>query len=331
MSVLPVTALAAAAALASPHAQAGVRQHAAATAHLYVVAYVDQQQEILRYPFVGAFPATQPDLVYQGVADPLAVGHDGTLYATVPLSCCYGLGQIDVFPPNSNVLARQITLPYLHESTTIDTAIVEGAQAYLYIGYAAFLSGIRTGGKAAPKQGVAIYPPGANGGGRPLRMLSVPLDNSGPDALGFNPGGSLYVATRSGDDVHNRIWTLSDPLNGRDISSVLELASSDYAMGITFADRGRAEYILNLGPPAYSVEVFASTAHGHAPPIRTITLPPSIIPASGIGLEGRHVFVGVYSPPEVIAYDRDASGAPQPIFTLPIADAVTVQAMAVGP
>jgi hypothetical protein len=329
MSVLPVTALAAAAALASPHAQAGVRQHAAAAGHLYVVAYVGQQQEILRYPFVGAFPATQPDLVYQGVADPIAVGHDGTLYATVPLSCCYGLGQIDVFPPNSNVYTRQITLPNLHEDTTIDTAMVEGAQAYLYVGYAAFISGISTG-RPAPKQGVAIYPPGANGGGRPLRMFDVPRDLAGPTALGFNADGSLYTATQSSDDVHNRIWTLSDPLGGRDITSVLKLASSDYAEGIAFADRGRMEYVLNLGPPAYSVEVFASTAHGHAPPIRTITLPTNT-PANGIGLEGRHVFVGVYSPPEVIAYDRDASGAPQPVFTLPIAGAITVEAMAVGP
>ncbi len=330
MSVLPVTALAAVAALASPHAQACVRQHAGVAAHLYVDAYVGTQEEILRYPFAGAFPASQPDLIYQGVTEPIAVGHDGTLYATVPLSCCYGLGQIDVFPPNSNVFTRQITLPYLHESTTIDTAIVEGAQAYLYVGYAAFLSGIGTG-RPALKQGVAIYPPGANDGGRPLRMFDVPRDPGGPTALGFNVDGSLYTATMSSDDVHNRIWTLSDPLAGRDISSVLKLAASDYAEGIAFADRGRTEYVLNFGPPAYSVEVFASKAHGDAPPSRTITLPTSIIPASGIGLEGRHVFVGAYSPPEVIAYDRDASGSPTPVFTLPIADAVTVESMAIGP
>jgi len=330
MSVLPVTALAAAAALGSPHAQAGVRQHTGVPAHVYVDAYVGQQEEILRYPFAGGFPATQPDLIYQNVTQPIAVGQDGTFYATVPLSCCYGLGQIDVFPPNSNVVARQITLPYLHEDTTIDTALTEGAQGYLYVGYAAFISGIQTG-RPAPKQGIAIYPPGANGGGRPLRMFDVPRDVAGPYALASNVDGSLYVATRSSDDVHNRIWTLSDPVGGRGITSVLKLAPSDYTTGIVFADSGRTEYLLNLGPPAYSIEVFGSTEHRHAPPRRTITLPTSSIPANGIGLEGRHIFVGLYTPPEVIAYDLDASGTPTPVFTLPIAGAVTVEAIAVGP
>ncbi len=152
MNVLPVTALAAVAALATSTgtASAGIRAfHAVASEHLYVAGYANQQLEVQRFPFVNGFPSRTPDLTYQNVTTPIAVGRNGTFYATVPLSCCYGLGMIDVFAPNSNVVARQITLPNLHEDTTIDTALVEGPRAYLYVGYAAFISGDARGATRA--------------------------------------------------------------------------------------------------------------------------------------------------------------------------------------
>jgi hypothetical protein len=334
MKVLLVTATLATAAVLgtmNPAASAQRRVHgAAANEYLYVATYADNQQVVLRFPFVNGFPARNPDLTFNNLTNPMAVGDDGTFYATVPLPCCYGLGTIEVFPPNSTVVERQITLPNLNESTTIDTALVEGPDAYLYVGYAAFISGAEPHGRRAPKVGVAIYPPSASGGGPPLAMFDVPRDLAGPNALAFDQQGLLHVSTESSDDLHNRIWTVTSPLNGRSLSGVLKLAPSDNAEGLEFSDGGRSLYALEFGPPSSRVAVYPSGAHGHQPPSRQIVFPSTIALALGFGVDDRHVYVAQYAQPaQVVGYVKYASGPAKPVYTLMLGGSIT--AIALGP
>lgn len=337
MRVLPLAALAGIAAVvcsasAANAANAAHRSHPyAASEHLYVATYVSGQPVIQRFPFVNGLPATTPDLTFDNLTNPMAVGHDGTFYGTVPLSCCYGLGMIDIFPPNSTVMERQITLPNLKESTTIDTALVEGPNAYLYVGYAAFISGIRVPGHHAPKQGVAVYPPNANGGGRPLRMFDVPIDLAGPDALAFDGHGLLYVATTSSDDLHNRVYTVEDLLTGPRVLSALDLASSYDVWGLAFSDGGRNMYALSLGSAqAEGIAVYPYGASGNTPPSRFIAFASGAIIGVGLGIAGPNAYVPLYNaPPSVLAYDKHASGSVSPVYTLPISG-TSVTAIAVG-
>ena len=223
------------------------------THHLFVGVYGSGMPEILRFPFVNGFPATSPDLAYQNVLPPFNVGADGTLYATVPLACCQGLGTVDVFPPNSNQVGRQVTLPNLHEDTTIVTAVVEGPGSYLFVGYSAFISGAPPRGpRNARKQGVAVYPPNANGGGRPLRMFGVPHDISGPNAMAFDREGDLYYSVESAFEKDNGIITVANPVIAPRVIRELRLPFGVNAYGLAFSDDGSELYALSLGGPPRS-------------------------------------------------------------------------------
>src|SRR5579862_6421587 len=111
--VLAVAASAATLSWAAPGQAAQAR-------HLYLAVFQKtgpDYAEVLRYKLVNGFPEKNPDLTYAGVSWPMAVAPDGTLYATVPMGCCFGEAQIDVFPPNTNTPAREITLPQLSDTT----------------------------------------------------------------------------------------------------------------------------------------------------------------------------------------------------------------------
>jgi hypothetical protein len=303
---------------------------AAASGHLYVAVASQTQTYILRFPFVDGVPSKHPDLRYQNLTYPIAVGRDGTLYATVPLPCCYGLGQIDVFPPNSNKVAREITLPYLQQSTTIDTSLVEGPGRYLFIGYSAFISGSQVARSDKVLQGVAVYPSDANGGGNPAQMFGVPNDISGPNALAFDRQGNLYVSATSVDDLHNRVYTVSNPVDDPIIQSRLDMPASNNAYGLEFSDGGSDLYLLSYGPPQSTIAVYPYGASGHAHPVRTIAVSSNLGAAPGLGIAGPNVYVGVYGlPGQVLGFDKHASGSPPPVYTLTLPN-LTVLSLVAG-
>ena len=297
--------------------------------HLFVGVYGGSTPEILRFPFVNGFPATSPDLVYQNVLPPFNVGADGTLYATVPLACCQGLGTVDVFPPNSNQVSRQVTLPNLNEDTTIVTAVAEGPGDYLFVGYSAFISGAKPRGvRNAPKQGVAVYPPDANGGGRPLRMYGARHDISGPNAMAFDREGDLYYSITSAFGQGNRIITVANPTTDPRVIRELTLPLGVDAYGLEFSDDGDELYSLSFTQPP-SIAVYPYGAHGKAQPLRSINLPDEIDP--GIGIVGRDVYVADYTQREVLAFKKHASGSPPPVYTLSLKGYTSTLALAIGP
>jgi|GEM_PF-3182750 len=323
MSQLPVLTLAALLAASGP------------TAHLYVAGYARGALQIVRFPFVDGVPAGRPDLRYQNLVPPIGVGRDGTFYATVPLACCSGLGQIDVFGPDSNKPERQITLPNLNQDTTIVTAIAEGPGGFLYVGYAAFQSGAREprAPRNAPLQGVAVYPPDANGGAPPVQMFDVPLDVAGPLALAFDPRGYLYIATTNSFDDHNRIYTVADALHDPHVIRELDLPYGVRAFGLEVSDGGRNLYAQTFGSPQAEIAVYPYGASGRARPARTIAIAQSSLgPVYGFGIAGPNAYVGLYANPAgVLGYEKHASGSPSPDYSLPLPNFVSIEGVAVGP
>ncbi len=164
-------------------------------------------------------------------------------------------------------------------------------------------------------------------------MFHVPRDNGGPETLAFDRLGLLYVATGSGDDLHNRVYTVDDPLTQPRVVSALDLPSSYNAWGIDFSDGGRNMYALTYGAaPGPAIAVYPYGSHGNAPPSRTIDLAPSAIFTTGLGIAGEHAYVGVYSgPPAVLAYKKHASGQVSPVFTLTLSSFTSAEGIAIGP
>ena len=181
------------------------------------------------------------------------------------------------------------------------TAVVEGPGSYLFVGYSAFISGAPPRGpRNARKQGVAVYPPNANGGGRPLRMFGVPHDISGPNAMAFDREGDLYYSVESAFEKDNGIITVANPVIAPRVIRELRLPFGVNAYGLAFSDDGSELYALSLGgPPDRRVSV---RARRQSPAIRSIKVPDGADP--GIGIVGRAVYVADYTQREVVAYKK---------------------------
>ena len=223
--------------------------------HLYVaLALTGTTSQVERYRIVDGFPAAHPDLIYPGVTTPMAVGADGSFYATLQPLGSYGESAIQIYPSGSNQPARTIVLPSLSDITYAG-ALAVAPSGELYVGYSSGISGdafarpFARGNEDIPGHGIAVYLPQGTGT-LPLTAYSFADIFNGPAGLAFGPEGRLYVVgyreSRFGPK-YNYVTELAHPWSRPHIVDRLDVANGQatYASSVAFTDP-RKMYVLLL-------------------------------------------------------------------------------------
>lgn len=337
MRFLLATAVAALVLLPSvPSAARTLHARAPATSpdgHLYVAMDTAKPNTgfVLRYPLFAGIPAQKPDMRYNNATEPLAVGSDGTFYASVPFECCEAIQKLTTYAPNDNKPARHITLQYIQSDGTEALAMAVDANDYLYVAYAPLFSGargLRAG--SAPAVGVAVYAPTQHGDSPPVQAFQVRAVSSpsqvNAESMTFAPDGDLDVLV---DDFPREILSFSDPLTNPQIARELVLPNNTEANGLTALSGGTDIYVLGTAPSGKvsEVDIYRGRAHGNAGPLRTFALPTF---ANGLSIRGGILYT-ILSAHSIGGFPSDASGSPPPLFTLNVPASDFPEAVATGP
>ena len=172
--------------------------------------FIGSTRNITRHAIVGrGFIERNADLTFGGTSAPIAVGQDGTFYATV-----HNMGYF----PNPKIYAhrRGSSHPYRHfylhppfnypqcaESYgDYATALAVDPQGFEYLGYfngftyppqndAPYALG--SGTTSAPCSGIQVFPPNATEHTQPILYFALPTDHDFPAAMRVAGDGSLYV------------------------------------------------------------------------------------------------------------------------------------------
>jgi hypothetical protein len=284
--------------------------------HLYV-SVRGKPASIQRFRLVHGLPVAPPDLVYREYYGPIAVGRDGTLYAT--------RGRwIYAFPFGSTTPNRRILIPRLvtwcSDAGLFGPTAVDRA-GYLWVFIDATVSGTRPRRSLAspdrghlPCYGTVAFSPTAQGRAAPVQTIytgafaGVALDDD--ENLYGIAGGDVYVQEYSNALLAPRlIRAFTRPLS--------------YPSALT-ADSDGDLFVLNTGNPD-TILVY-KTRTGGSQPANTIVLQQANY-AISLAVKGALLYVPTaYTSVDV--YQAFVNGPQLPLYTLPLKNAASI---AVGP
>jgi hypothetical protein len=294
---------------------------AADARHLYVSTlgkYGGNGGIVERFRLVKGVPVAPPDLVYRKYGGPVLVGRDGTLYAQRGR-------RIYVFAFGSTVPSRSIEIPNLDRICS-DPGLFEpvgvDGRGYLWVFINAIVSGARSAPRAfgindvlrIPCYGIVTYAPMAQGLATPAQSIAT----GWPLGQAIDDDENLYAIDGNGYFADEFANALRNPHVTRVFGNPI-----NYAGALT-ADRFGNVFIVNVGNP----DVIYAYRHGATGtgPSSEIILPQST-PAGGLALDGDYLYA-IGASGMVNGYRAYANGAQQPLFSLPVPNALNT---AVGP
>lgn len=160
---------------------------------------------------------------------------------------------------------------------------------------------------------VVAFPLGGNGDTAPVRVIAGPHTGlHGPTGIAHDAAGNLYVANEGA----NTITEYPADANGDvpPMRTIVQTDPTNLAHTVAIGATGTV-YVGNaagVGAMNSVVTVYAATASGSAPPIRTIGL---ASPAAGIAIDPAGELV-VGNPPAVEVFAPDADGNAVPLRTI---------------